>query len=69
MECTEYAYITFVKEEKVILNEENIDYKWCDIKEFIEKIQWYGDKRELYKILKKALNKKLYLKFEKIENL
>ncbi len=67
VECTEYAYITFVKEEKVILNEENVDYKWCDIKEFIEKIQWYGNKEELYKVLEKALDKKIYFKTEKIE--
>ena len=66
-ECIEYAYVTFVKKEKVILNEENIDYKWCDKKEFIEKIKWYGDKKELYNVLKKALDKKLYFKIEKIE--
>lgn len=65
--CTEYAYITFVKKEKIKLNEENIDFKWCNIKEFIEKIQWYGDKKELYNVLKEALNKKLYFKIEKIE--
>ena len=68
LECTEYAYITFVKEGKVILNEENIDYKWCNIKEFIEKIQWYGNKVELYNVLEKALDSKLYFKTEKIEN-
>ena len=65
--CTEYAYITFVKKERVVLNEENIDYEWCDIKEFIGKIQWYGDKEELYNVLQNALNKKLYFKTEKIE--
>ena len=67
MECTEYAYITFVKSAKIILNEENIDYKWCKIKEFVKEIQWYGDKEELYKVLKEALNKKKYFKYEKIE--
>ena len=67
VECTEYAYIIFVKKEKITLNEENIDYKWCDIKEFIEKIKWYGDKEELYNVLKEALDKKLYFKIEKIE--
>lgn len=67
VKCTEYAYITFVKKEKVILNEENIGYKWCTKKEFIEKIQWDGNKEELYNVLKKALNKELYFKIEKIE--
>lgn len=67
VECTEYAYMTFVKEEKITLNDENIDYEWCNIKEFIEKIQWYGNKEELYNVLKKALDKKLYFKREKIE--
>ena len=65
--CTEYVYITFVKKEKITLNEENIDYKWCDIKEFIEQIQWYRDKEELYNVLKKALDKKIHFKIEKIE--
>ena len=67
VKCTEYAYTIFVKKEKITLNEENIDYKWCDIKEFIEKIQWFGDKEELYNVLKEALDKKLYFKIEKIE--
>lgn len=67
VECTEYAYMTFVKKEKVILNEENIDYKWCNKKEFIEKIQWYSDKTELDNVLTKALDKKLYFEVEKIE--
>ena len=56
------------RKNNITLNEENIDYKWCDIKEFIEKIQWYGDKKELYNVLKEALDKKIYFKTEKIEN-
>lgn len=68
IKCTEYAYITFVQKEKIILNEENIDYKWCDKEEFLEKIKWYGDKNELDNVLTKALEKKLYFENEKIEN-
>lgn len=68
IECTEYAYITFVQKEEIILNEENIDYKWCDKEEFLEKIKWYGDKNELDNVLTKALEKKLYFENEKIEN-
>lgn len=69
IECIEYSYITFVKNEEIILNEENIDYKWCDLEEFIEKIYWFGEKKELKKILELAINKKLYFKNEKIEYL
>ncbi len=67
IECTEYVYITFVKEEKITLNEENIDYQWCNLKDFIEKVQWFENKEELYKVLSEALKKKLYFKYEKIE--
>jgi len=59
-ECIEYAYISFVKSGNVALNEENIDYKWCDLDEYIKKIKWYGDKKVLKKVLTKAINKKLY---------
>ena len=69
VECIEYAYITFVKEEELLLNEENIDYKWCDLEEFIEKINWFGNKSELIKVLEKALENELYFKKEKIQKL
>ena len=67
VKCIEYVYITFVKEERVTLNEENIDYAWCDIEEFIDRIKWYGDKKELYNVLKEALDKNIYFKTEKVE--
>ena len=66
--CTEYVYVSFVKSQKIKLNEENIDYRWCDIKEFIKNIRWYGNKEELYFVLKDALDKKIYFNYEKIEN-
>jgi dATP pyrophosphohydrolase len=69
VECIEYAYITFVKEDELLLNEENIDYKWCDLEEFIEKINWFGNKSELIKVLEKALENELYFKKEKIQKL
>lgn len=68
VECIEYAYITFVKGNKILLNEENIDYKWCDLKEFIEKINWFGDKDKLINVLEKALNRELHFKEETIED-
>ena len=42
--CTEYVYVSFVDDKDVVLNEENIDYMWCDVDEFIELIEWSGDK-------------------------
>lgn len=45
--CVEYAFISFTDEDGVVLNEESIDYKWCNFDEFLELIEWYGDKKEL----------------------
>jgi 8-oxo-dGTP pyrophosphatase MutT (NUDIX family) len=45
--CIEHAFISFTDNDKVILNEESIDYKWCDLNEFISLIERYGDKKEL----------------------
>lgn len=67
VECTEYAYISFVKKDKIILNEESIDYKWCDLDEFINLIQWYGDKNFLKNVLFNALTGKIINKTEKID--
>lgn len=68
-ECTEYVYIAYTNSKKIILNEENIDYKWCSLKEFIELIQWFGDKKELEEVLKLAIEKQVYFQKEKIEAL
>jgi len=45
--CVEHAFISFADNDKVVLNEESIAYKWCDADEFIDLIEWYGDKQEL----------------------
>ena len=45
--CIEYAFVSFTLDDKIILNEESIDYKWCNLDEFIQLIEWYGDKKEL----------------------
>ena len=45
--CVEHAFISFVDNYEIKLNEESIDYKWCDLDEFIKLIEWYGDKQEL----------------------
>lgn len=68
-ECIEYVYISFVNKNKVILNEESIDYRWCNLQQFIESVKWYGKKEELKNILIEALKGKMYLKKEKIEEI
>lgn len=68
-ECVEYVYITFVKNEKIVLNEENIDYKWCDLEEFINKIHWFSNKERLTKVLELAINKKVYFDEEFVEEI
>ena len=45
--CIEHAFISFTDNDNVVLNEESIDYKWCDLDEFVNLIEWYGDKQEL----------------------
>lgn len=67
-ECIEYAYVTFVRNKEILLNEESIDFAWCTLEEFIEKIHWFGEKKELIKVLEKAINNELYFKNEKIDD-
>lgn len=69
IDCTEYVFISKVNNSKIILNEESIDFKWCNLNELINLIQWYGDKNILKKVLEKALGKKLYFEKEKIERI
>ena len=47
---------------EIVLNEESIDYRWCDIDDFINLIEWTGDKMELKNVLVSAINKKIYFK-------
>ena len=54
--CNEHVFISYVSDNEIILNEENLDYKWCTLDEFLEKIKWYYDKKELNKLLKKYIN-------------
>lgn len=51
--CLEYVYLSRVKDGNIILNEENVDYKWCNFDEFIELINWFESKNELIKLLSK----------------
>ena len=67
IECREYVHISFVNKSNIILNEEHIEYKWCKFDEFIEQINWFGDKSILEKVLILAIKKQIYFKEEKID--
>ncbi len=64
--CMEYVYISFVENKNIKLNEENIDYKWCNLDTFVDKINWFGDKKILKSVLSKALNAEILFKNEQI---
>ena len=66
-DCIEYVFISRVNDTGIILNEESIDYKWCSLEDFVNLIQWYGDKILLKKVLEEAINNKIYFKNERIE--
>ena len=66
-DCTEYVYMAFVENKNIILNEENVDYKWCDIDSFIEQIDWFGNKEILKAVLNKALKEEVLFKNERID--
>jgi len=65
---SENNFLAFVKKEKVVLNEENVDSQWLGLIDFIKKINWDLNKEELKKVLEKAVNKELYFNKEKIED-
>jgi len=65
---SENNFLAFVKKEKVVLNEENVDSQWLGLIDFIKKINWDLNKEELKKVLEKALNRELYFKKEKIDD-
>ena len=67
VKCREYVYISFVNKANIILNEENIDYKWCKFDEFIKQINWFGNKQILEKVLNSAIKKHKFFKEEKID--
>lgn len=69
IKCKEYVYISFVNKTNIILNEENIDYKWCNFDEFIDKIDWFGDKKTLRNVLSLAIKKQLFFKEERVDKL
>ena len=65
--CTEYVYVSFVNDTDIALNEENIDYMWCDIDEFIKLIEWSKDKEFLRSVVESAIKKEIYIKEERVD--
>lgn len=62
IECIEYVFISLVEEGNIILNEENIGYKWLNINDYIEEIYWYYNKEDLRILLEKVLKEVLLFK-------
>lgn len=54
-DCIEHAFLSHVNGDNVILNEENVEYMWCELNEFIDKIDWFYDKKELKEYLVKGI--------------
>ncbi len=68
LNCTEYAYLSFVKKGEIILDKiENIDYEWCDLTEFLKRIRWFGDLDLLKEVLVNGMKRKLTFNSERIE--
>ena len=65
---SENNLLAFIKKGKIILNEENIDFEWLNLDDFIKKINWDLNKDELKKVLQKAIKKELFFKKEKIDD-
>ena len=59
IECIEYVFISIVEDGNIILNEENIGYKWLNINDYIEEIYWYYNKEDLRILLEKVLKEVL----------
>lgn len=65
--CIEYVFITFVNNGNIVLNEESVDFEWCNIEDFINKIDWFGDKKVLKLVLDNALEENIFFKNEQID--
>lgn len=60
--CTEYAFISTVKKDKIKLNFENTNYKWLNITDFIKNIYWFSNKIVLENVLKSYFKDEIYFK-------
>lgn len=60
--CIEFVFISFVEDNDIILNEENTNYKWLDLNDFIREIDWFYNKDELKIKLSEIFNKGVSMK-------
>lgn len=58
-DCQESNFMVFVNKGKVTLNEENIDFEWLHVDDFVKRISWNGNIDELKSILKLGLKKEI----------
>lgn len=58
--CEELNFISFVKTEQVVLNEEHSKFEWLELDEFIKRIKWRDNKELLKSVLEKALKNEKY---------
>ncbi len=52
-EFIEHCFGAQITDEKIMLNEEHIDYRWLSPAEFIKTIWWDGDRKKLENIVQK----------------
>ena len=57
VENEEHYYLVFVSPGKIKLSVEHIAYEWLSFEQFLNKIAWKGNKKELKRILKDALDR------------
>ncbi|HOW29832.1 MAG TPA: NUDIX domain-containing protein [archaeon] len=56
-QCEEHNFLSIINSDKVILDGiEHIDFLWCDIDEYIEKLWWDDNKESLKKKLETEIN-------------
>jgi 8-oxo-dGTP pyrophosphatase MutT (NUDIX family) len=53
--CQENYHISLVKKGEILLNEEHDAFKWVNLNDFIEFIEWNEDKEELRKDIKEKM--------------
>jgi len=67
-EHKEKNFIAFVRKKAVKLSVEHAEYEWLTTEEFVKKIKWYLDKKELIEVLKRGTKRQRLFDKEKIED-
>ena len=64
----EQNFLVFVNKDKLKLNEENTDFRWLELRDFVNKLNWGLNREELRKVLQKAVKRELFFRKEKIDD-